>query len=249
MAEFAKNRNIVQMKTSPGYPAASNIETVMKPFGKAMKMGNMQNLPEQETLSAFLTSYRDTPHVSTGVPPTYMLFRDGYRNNSLHQQISSDKTREARQTYSGIKKERKSTCNSSRHTVDMNYKIGDQVLLLNYKKKSKFDPYYLPEKFVIIEVLAKYCILLVKSLNTDKCLMRHLNDIKIFEGGTADHNAVPDNSNNNIDWKKAFEFISDNDHVHYDDSKQNYYTANTTLRQSDRIRKPNPMYYNDDFVT
>ena len=91
-----------------------------------------------------------------------------------------------------------------------------------------------------MEVLAKGYILLVKSLNTDKCLMRHPNDVKIFEGDIADHSAVPDNSDNKNDWKKAFEFISNNDHVHYDDSKQNYYTANPTLRRSDRIRKPNP---------
>ena len=37
----------------------------------------------------------------------------------------------------------------------MNYKIGDQVFLRNYKKKSKLDPDYLPEKFVIMEVLTK----------------------------------------------------------------------------------------------
>ena len=150
----------------------------MKPLGKAMKIGNMQNLAEQETLNAFLTSYRDDPHISTGIPPAHMLFRDGYRNNLPHQQTSDDKIRQARQTDSGIKKERKSTCNSSRCTVDMNYKIGDQALLRNYKKKSKFDPDYLPEKFVIMEVLAKGFILLVKSLNTDKCLMSHPNDAK-----------------------------------------------------------------------
>ena len=39
-AKFAKNRNIDQVKTLPGYPAANNIETVMKPLGKAMKIGN-----------------------------------------------------------------------------------------------------------------------------------------------------------------------------------------------------------------
>ena len=37
--------------------------------------------------------------------------------------------REARQIDSDIIKKCKSTYNSSRHTVDMNYKIGDQVLL------------------------------------------------------------------------------------------------------------------------
>ena len=109
----------------------------MAKFGKAMKIGNMQNLPEQETLSAFLISYRDTPHVSTGVPPAHMLFQDGYRNNLPHLTAQDDKIREARETDRDIKKERKSAYNSSRHTVDMNYKIGDQVLLRNYKKKIK----------------------------------------------------------------------------------------------------------------
>ena len=197
-------------------------------------------VPEQETLSAFLTSYRDTPHVSTGVPPAHMLFRDGYRNNLPHHKTPDDRIIEARQTNRDIKKERKATYNSSRHTEDVNYKIGDQVLLRNYKKKSKFDPFYLPEKFVIMEVLAKGYILLLKSLNTDKCLMRHPNDVKRFEGDIADHNAVPDNSDHNNDWKEAFEFISNNDHAHYDNSKQNYYTANPIFRRSDRIRKPNP---------
>ena len=101
----------------------------------------------------------------------------------------------------------------------------------------------------LMEVLAKGYILLVKSLNTVKCLMRYPNDVKIFQGDIPDHNAVPDNSGNNNDWKKAFEFISNNDYVHYHDSKQNYYTANPTLRRSDRICKPNPRYCNYDFVT
>ena len=104
----------------------------------------------------------------------------------------------------------------------MNYKISDQVFLWNYEKKSNFDPDYLPEKFVIIEVLAKRYILLVKSLNIDKCLMSHPNDAEIFEGDIPDHNAVLDNSYNNNDWKKVFEFISNNYYVHYNDSKQNY---------------------------
>ena len=111
MTKFAKNRNIELVETSPGHPAANNVETVMKPLGKAMKIGNMQNLPEQEALSAFLTFYTDTPHVSTGVLPAHMLFRDGYRNNLPHQQRPDDKIREARQTDSDIKR------NANPHTT------------------------------------------------------------------------------------------------------------------------------------
>ena len=82
------------MKTPPGHLAANNVETVMKPLGKAMKIGNMQNLPEQETLSAFLRSYRDTPHVSTGVPSAHTLFRDDFETTcpaTRHQTIKLEK--------------------------------------------------------------------------------------------------------------------------------------------------------------
>ena len=85
MTKFAENRNIEQVKIPPGHPVANNVKTVMKPFGTTMKTGNTQNLPEQETLSAFLTSYRDTPHISTGVPLAHMFFRDSYRNILPHQ--------------------------------------------------------------------------------------------------------------------------------------------------------------------
>ena len=100
-----------------------------------------------------------------------------------------------------------------------------------------------------MEVLGKGYILLVKGLNTDKCFIRHPYDAKTFEGDIADHNAVPDNSNHNNDWKEVFEFISSNDHIHYDGSKQNYYTPNPNLRRSDRVHKSNPRYDNEDFLT
>ena len=46
--------------------------------------------------------------------------------------------------------------------------------------------------------------------------MRNPNDVKILERDIPDHNAFPDNSDYNNDWKKM---LSNNDHVHYDDSK------------------------------
>ena len=48
MKKFARNRNIKLVKIPPGHPAANNVETVMKPLGKAMKIGNMKDLPERQ---------------------------------------------------------------------------------------------------------------------------------------------------------------------------------------------------------
>ena len=44
-----------------------------------MKIGANCNIPEKETLQQVIHSYRQTPHLCTGLPPASMLFRDGYR--------------------------------------------------------------------------------------------------------------------------------------------------------------------------
>ena len=56
-----------------------------------MKIGNMQNFPQQETPSAFLTSYRDTPHVSTGVPPVICFFGTVIETSSSTNRLQTTK--------------------------------------------------------------------------------------------------------------------------------------------------------------
>ena len=62
MEEFTQQRSIEQVKIAPGHPAANNVETLMKPLGKAMKIGFTQKNSEDESLQSFLRNYRDTPH-------------------------------------------------------------------------------------------------------------------------------------------------------------------------------------------
>ena len=109
MKAFTDNRNIEQIKTPPGHPSPNNSETVMKPLGKAMKIGHSQNQIETKTLSSFLVNYRDTPHSATGVAPAHMMFRDGYRSNLPHKSLSEEQIKTARQKDSDKKYERKNT--------------------------------------------------------------------------------------------------------------------------------------------
>ena len=85
VAKVVRSTNMKSVKTPPGYPSANNVETVMKPLGKAIKIGHLQNKNEAETLNSFIINYRDTPHLSTGVVPAHMLLRDGYRFNLSHK--------------------------------------------------------------------------------------------------------------------------------------------------------------------
>ena len=107
MKTFTDSRNIEQVKTPPGHPSPNNSETVMKPLGKAMKIGHSQNQIEKKTLSSFLVNYRDTPHFVTGVAPAHMIFRDGYRSNLQHKVLSEKEIKAARQRDSDKKNNKK----------------------------------------------------------------------------------------------------------------------------------------------
>ena len=99
MKTFTDNRNIEQVKTPPGHPSPDNAETVMKPLGKAIKIGYSQNQGEKKTLSSFLSflvNCRDTPHFATGVAPAHMIFRDGYRSKLPHKSLSEKEINLAR---------------------------------------------------------------------------------------------------------------------------------------------------------
>ena len=60
---LTSKRDIKQDKLPPGHPSANNAETVMKPSGKAMKIGHLQNKNEAESLNSFLTNCRGTSNL------------------------------------------------------------------------------------------------------------------------------------------------------------------------------------------
>ena len=62
------------------------------------------------------------------------------------------------------------------------FQIGDCVLVRNYRGCSKFDPYFLREKFCDIDILANRNALLIENTASGLCLQRHPNDIKFFNG-------------------------------------------------------------------
>ena len=140
MEAFTRGRDITQVKIPPGHPAANNVETVMKPLGKAMKIGFNHKASEQDTLQSFLQTYRDTPHISTTVSPASMLFRDGYRSNLPWRGASVDDIKQARGVDADGKNRRKEEYNSSRMAKESNFQVGQQVLVRTLHKNSKYEP-------------------------------------------------------------------------------------------------------------
>ena len=96
----------------------------------------------------------------------------------------------------------------------------------------------------MVDILAKGKVLFVKDPNIGFYLIRHPNDLKCvnkevtFEEGKSQKEEC-----DNELWKKAFHCISQN--VEYNDEIVN---SQPKRRRSQRIRKPNTMYFNLDYV-
>ena len=266
MKAFTDSRGIEQTKIPPGHPSSNNVETVMKPLGKAMKIGFSQKQSEKDSLQQFLQNFRDTPHPSTGISPSAMLFRDGVRTNLPRAHCSDEDVTDARQNDRDTKDLRKEKFNASRHTKPSEFFMGEQVLVRNFYKKSKFEPVFLPERYVVIDVLANGKIILVQSSRTGSFLRRHPNDLKRFEGHIPDNSSTPRPFTEHEilqAWREAFSAL---DHSYSDGTDDDGcgYEMPADEGQADELepqvpevpagdarlrqRRPNPRYFNNDFV-
>ena len=259
MNDFTAKRNIEQVKIAPSHPAANNVETVMKPLGKAMKIGSKNKESEVDTLQAFLQTYRDTPHSATGIEPGNMIFRDGYQSTFPRRSLSDEQVSQARKLDSVSKNIRNAEYNATIHTKPANFKAGDQVLVRNYNKRSKFEPYFLPERFLVADTMAQGKIILIQSTRTGRHLKRHPNDLKLYEGkfgNDADAPSEPSEIELLEAWRQAFESIDDTDECDEAAPPNSVAPAamaapeniDAPLRRSERQRTLNPRYYNNDHV-
>ena len=179
MLNFISKRDIKQVKIPPDHPSANNVETLMKTLGKAMKTGHFQNRNQAKILNSFFLNYRDTSHLSTCVAPDHMLFRDGYRSHLSHKFITEENELSARNADNGIKTQQKLDYNSLENVRPCNFEIKDNMLVRNYKKSTKYDPFYLPKEFQVIDILAKTNVLLAEDPDNGVYFKRYVNDLNV----------------------------------------------------------------------
>ena len=67
---------VIQAKfCTPYWPQVNaTVKRFMQPLGKALKTGTLEGRPWKQELNRFLLQYRTTPHCSTGVSPSELLF-------------------------------------------------------------------------------------------------------------------------------------------------------------------------------
>ena len=182
MAEFANERDIALRHTAPYHPNANPAETCMKPIGKALKMCHYDKSSEKEALRNAIATYRQTPHVATGVPPAGMIFRDGMRSQFPRKKLTSEAIEVAKARDLNQKETNEADVNSSVYRKQAGFYVGDKVLVRDATRKSKFQPIYLQDIFEVIKFdeVAKQLVLQREGF-TDT-IVRHPDDVKRYYG-------------------------------------------------------------------
>ncbi|XP_028391894.1 uncharacterized protein LOC114516566 [Dendronephthya gigantea] len=235
MHNFTTERSITQQTAPPLHPSFNPVETFMRPLRKAMKIAREHGKSEKESLENFLKNYRQAPHPATCIPPAAMLFRDGQRLDFPRRTATEDEVKRGREIDLRKKIENKIKVNGSKYTKTSHFKVGDKVLVRNYKKSQKFDTLFLRMPFKIIDMNDEENEIIVYQEDTDLTLCRHPDDIKPYkeQTGNNEENHIPQPT---VDkqWPELDEAYEDEDSL--------CLNRPPPLRRSQRIRKTSQFY-------
>jgi hypothetical protein len=247
MSEFAEKRDINLQKIPPLHPSSNPAETFMRPLGKTMKIAQASGMNESEALQSLLKNYRNTPHPATGVAPSAMLFRDGEQSLFPRQSASDEDIAAARARDLSQKKAHQDKVNAGKFRIPSLLNVGDRVLVRNYQKTRKFDPTFLPSKFVITEVSENGQCLTLEQMDDGTCLKRHPDDVKKFDGPfpqeTLEDPQQPSEKQTLDEFMKRLSQVVQD----YEDYSDTTYELEIN-RRPQRVRRANPRYYNEEYV-
>ena len=259
MKDYTEGVGIAARFSSPYFPSQNPAETFMKTVGKAMKVAKYSKASEATALQSALTTYRQTPHPSTGIPPAGALFRDGVKSHFPRKAITEEEIEVAREKDRKSKVANQEKVNASKYRARSEIVTGDVVLVRDCDRKSKFSPIFLPDPFEVkdIDEVAKKVIL--EGIQFDKVVIRHLDDVKPFHGElhSAHSSAVQPSdvpmasSEGEAAAQKALmdnhadDYLVENDTLCDESDGQG---PRTGLRRSTRTRCPPIRYPNDSII-
>ena len=107
-----------------------------------------------------------------------MLFRDSLSSKFPRKSVSEDLIQTARESDSSQKLENQDKVNNSKYKKYYDVSVGDQILIRNYKKTSKYQPVFLPEPFVVTTIGDEGRKLELERISDGRCFYRHPDDVK-----------------------------------------------------------------------
>ena len=73
--QFMRANGVKHIRSAPYYPASNGAaERLVQTIKQAVKSGHRSGIPLERMLASFLLHYRTTPHATTGVAPSSLMF-------------------------------------------------------------------------------------------------------------------------------------------------------------------------------
>ncbi len=144
----------IQAKFSTPYWPQGNatVERFMQPLGKALKTAKVEGRPWRQELNRFLLQYRTTPHCTTGVPPSELLFNRTVKGKIpvITKKKITNRHKEARDNEKTRRERNKEYADHRRKARKSDIEIGDYVLV-RQEKKNKLTANFNPEPYKVIK--------------------------------------------------------------------------------------------------
>ena len=137
--EFMQHNGINHRRITPRWPQANGeVERFMKPLMKVIRTAHIERKNWKSEVYRFLFTYRNSPHSTTQIPPSQLLFNrkcnfaiPNVNNQVDHRQIHQ----EARHNDITAKLKRNAYMDNRNHATDRTVDLGDKVIV----KQDKFN--------------------------------------------------------------------------------------------------------------
>ena len=154
--EFKKYLSLLDIDYIPATPqwpqGNAEVERFMQPLGRAIQTARAEGRVWQQELSRFLLQYRLTPHCTTKVPPSELLFNRTIRGKlpTLQRKSIVDRHREACNNDQKKQHYNKEYSDVKRRVKDSDIAVGDFVLV-KQQKKNKLTTRFDTNPYIVVE--------------------------------------------------------------------------------------------------
>ena len=147
---------IEHRRVTPHWPIANGeVERMNLTIKRAIQCAHKEGKNWKDELQNFLLDYRTTPHSITGVAPADLMFKHAARNDIPSMTLIAPRTRidtEVNKRDTFCKHKIKVAAGAKYHAQHTKFKVGDQVLCKNLKKRNKLSPVWKSIPYTAIKV-------------------------------------------------------------------------------------------------
>lgn len=179
LQQFCKQFGIEHRRTTPYWPQANGeVERINRSIGKRLKISQeTEGADWQWDLRMFVLMHNSTPHSTTGVAPSSLMFGRILRDKLPGLMEKKSDTLEEIHDRDRVNKQKGAEyANERRNAQASSLEVGDTVITKRIQKENKLSTPFNPEEFVILERKGSQAVL--KSKDSDRLIHRNTSHLK-----------------------------------------------------------------------